>query len=715
MGTFTVRNFAASTAALVLFATGAQSTDDDPPDRVGRVSAITGEVSFRPGDSDDWSAAELNDPVTTGDGLWTDANARAEVSFADGSVRLAPSTAFSLLTLDDEMTQMRVAEGSIALHASEVDSDDQFEIDTPNGAVTVIRPGSYRVDVSPDGDSTLIVVRSGEVEVTAAGSSYRVQAGEASTIVGLDAPVYDVFRAPVRSAMEDWASTRNRRQEIAVTAHYVPRDMIGYEDLDSHGDWETVPDYGPAWFPRNVAADWAPYRSGHWKWVRVWGWTWVDDEPWGFAPFHYGRWAQVRSRWCWVPGEHVQRPVYAPALVAFLGGSNFSVGVSVGGGPQVGWFPLAPREAFIPAYRTSERYRRQVNVNVTNVNVTNVNVTNINYVNKQAPGAVTVVSQQTFVRAQPVQHVIQRVDQRQLATVQVASVAAVAPTKESVSPRPIERRPPPTIITRQVVVKTAPPPAPTPFAAKQQALQASHGRPVEPPTEVKEVVRPSAANPQPANPLVRANAVHPAQPARPQDQSRQREARPPETRPPETRPPETRPPETRPPETRPPETRPPTTRPPETRPAETRPAETRPAETRRPTTQPEPPQLRPRRPDVRPVRPAEPPPPPAARPATPTPEQERLLQQQAEERNRIEQAHRAQLRAKPAPDTAARRKLIEEDRTIQQRQRQARESMRRPAPPPAPPPSAAERRPPPAKADERRRQDTTKHPPRPPA
>src|SRR5262245_27247567 len=204
MGTLTHRFFGAATAALALFATDAQSSDDDPPDRVGRMSAVTGEVSFRPGDSDDWSAAELNDPLTSGDGLWTDANARAEVSFADGSVRLAPRTAFSLLTLDDRMTQMRVAEGSIALRAWEVDADDQFEIDTPNGAITLMGPGSYRVDVNPEGDSTLIVVRRGEIEVTAAGSSYRVAAGEASTVVGLDAPVYDVFRAPVRSATEDW-------------------------------------------------------------------------------------------------------------------------------------------------------------------------------------------------------------------------------------------------------------------------------------------------------------------------------------------------------------------------------------------------------------------------------------------------------------------------------------------------------------------------------
>ncbi len=72
-----------------------------------------------------------------------------------------------------------------------------------------------------------------------------------------------------------------------------------------------------------VPAGWAPYRNGHWAWIDPWGWTWVDDAPWGFAPFHYGRWTVVDDRWGWVPGPVRQRAVYAPALVAFIGGAEF--------------------------------------------------------------------------------------------------------------------------------------------------------------------------------------------------------------------------------------------------------------------------------------------------------------------------------------------------------------------------------------------------------
>jgi hypothetical protein len=81
----------------------------------------------------------------------------------------------------------------------------------------------------------------------------------------------------------------------------------------------STPTTAPVWTPSTVRSDWAPYRYGRWAWVRPWGWTWVDDAPWGFAPFHYGRWVSWRGRWGWVPGSYVARPVFAPALVAWLG------------------------------------------------------------------------------------------------------------------------------------------------------------------------------------------------------------------------------------------------------------------------------------------------------------------------------------------------------------------------------------------------------------
>jgi hypothetical protein len=199
-----------------------------------------------------------------------------------------------------------------------------------------------------------------------------------------------------------------------VSARYVPRETVGYQQLDTYGSWSQDPAYGAVWMPREVPAQWAPYRDGHWAWVSPWGWTWVDDAPWGFAPFHYGRWAQIGPRWAWVPGRLAPRPVYAPALVAFVGGGSGGVSwnISIGGAarPGVGWFPLAPGEAYRPAYRVSPRYITQVNHNIV-VNNT-VNVTNV-YRYQRQPGAVTAVSRDDFTRGRPVrgqQHALSRAD-----------------------------------------------------------------------------------------------------------------------------------------------------------------------------------------------------------------------------------------------------------------------------------------------------------------
>src|SRR5208282_4922598 len=111
--------------------------------------------------------------------------------------------------------------------------------------------------------------------------------------------------------------------------------------------------------------------------------------------FHYGRWAFVAGRWGWVPGPREVRPVYAPALVVFVGGG----GPAMGG--NVAWFPLGPREVYVPPYHVSQTYVNQVNISnttVTQTTVTNVynttivnnttTVTNVTYVNRSVNGAV---------------------------------------------------------------------------------------------------------------------------------------------------------------------------------------------------------------------------------------------------------------------------------------------------------------------------------------
>src|SRR2546430_2360793 len=299
--------------------------DRDPPSRVGRLSYLSGPVSFRPGDVDDWTDATINYPLHNGDHLWTDSDARAEITVGSSAFRLAPQSAFGFLALDDRTVQVRLSQGSLNVRVRDLGENESLEIDTPSGAVTLLRSGVYRVDVDSTGDTTSVTVRHGEVEVTASGSAFPVHPEQTAMVVGGDSPTYDVRDAIRSDDWEDWCASRDRRWDDARSSRYVSRDVIGYEDLDDNGEGRTTPDYGPVWVPRTGATGWGPDRYGHWGWAGPWGWTWVDGAPWGFAPFRCGRWVGGGSGWAGGPGRLGARPVDAPAPVGCVGGRDCGV------------------------------------------------------------------------------------------------------------------------------------------------------------------------------------------------------------------------------------------------------------------------------------------------------------------------------------------------------------------------------------------------------
>ena len=456
----------------------AQTTDDqDPSGRVARLNYMEGSVSFQPGGENDWVDAVLNRPLVTGDNLWADEDSRAEVHVGSTALRLGPKTGITLLEVSDRAAQIRLAQGSLIVKVRHVDDEDSYEVDTPNVAFVGMQPGEYRIDVDPDGTRTEVTVWRGRGEVTGGGNSYTVVANQHATFTGTDQLNYDLGQIPEQDGLDSWAFGRDQTEERSDSANYVSREMTGYEDLDEYGTWSYVADYGPCWRPTGVALGWAPYRFGHWIWVGQWGWTWVEDEPWGFAPFHYGRWAFAGGGWVWVPGPSVVRPVYAPALVAWVGGApgfHFSVGVGVG------WFPLAPGEVFVPGYRVSRAYVNRVNItntavnitrvtNVYNTVVTNRNVNSITFANRNVNGGVTVVSHDTFVNARPVARNVVSVPARELAAAPVSHTVAFEPARSSVlgTGRPVTKRPPVAVTSRPVVALRTPAPMPGSFDQKQ--------------------------------------------------------------------------------------------------------------------------------------------------------------------------------------------------------------------------------------------------------
>jgi hypothetical protein len=448
---------------------------DDPPGRVARLNFMQGSVSFEASGAQEWVDANPSRPLTTGDNLWVDKDSLGEVHVGSLAIRMASETGISFLNLDDRTVQIQLAQGTIEVHLRRYEPGNAVEIDTPNLAFTLTAGGEYRIETDANGDSTLIIVREGGGQVTGGGESYDLGPGQQYTFGGTDELSYDAQPAPGFDDFESWCQQRAQRENRSVSAQYVSRDIDGYYDLDDYGDWQVVPEYGRVWVPRGVAAGWAPYHFGHWVWIAPWGWTWIGDEPWGFAPFHYGRWAFVGGYWGWVPGPLVVRPVYAPALVGFVGGSGFGVTVGFGGGVTgIGWFPLGPRDVWVPGYRASPRYIQNVNVTNTRVltvtRVTNVynndtanRTVNVNeYTYARNVSAVTVVDRETFVNARPVANATIRITPEQFESARVVENAPLAPTRNSyvastAKPVPASQRPAKSFTDRKVVAKLPPP------------------------------------------------------------------------------------------------------------------------------------------------------------------------------------------------------------------------------------------------------------------
>ncbi len=369
-----------------------QQQGGDPPARVGRLAQLSGTVSFHPQDDQQWSPATLNYPVTQGDAFWTEPNARAVIEVSASRIAMAPGTELDVGTLTDSAFQATVPQGELYLNVRTAAPGETYAVQTPRGLVTFTAPGRYGVVAGDTQNPTTVTVVEGAARVEGPGVSLDVAANQTASVTGTD-----TFQGEVGPAQRDAFLTAMLDSERppppqGAAPPAIVAAMPGGDDLAQYGSWSDSSDYGQVWYPQ-VAPDWVPYREGSWAYVAPWGWTWVDSDPWGFAPFHYGRWVDIGGRWGWVPGAApgVPAPVYAPALVTFLG-VGAVVGVGIGAAlaaGRIGWCPLGPREAYHPWYRASDRYFRQVNVShVTNFTTINRNVAFNNFVNRRA---VTVV------------------------------------------------------------------------------------------------------------------------------------------------------------------------------------------------------------------------------------------------------------------------------------------------------------------------------------
>ncbi|WP_431274119.1 DUF6600 domain-containing protein [Variovorax ureilyticus] len=382
---------------LMLFVGLNAAAQQDPPGRVGRLNFQQGTVSVSPAGDDNWYRADPNRPLTSGDRLWTDRNSRAEIYVGSTAVRLDEQTAVTLSELDDETLRITATQGDLQMRVRDELAGQRIEIGTANLATVIDGPGDYRIDTDPAAGTTRVAIAAGSAMLFGEnGESMPLGARQQLTVSGRN--LAEVSGAPPRGAgdFDRWVAERDRLDDQSISARYVSRDVLGYQQLDAYGDWQNDPTYGDVWYPRDVDAGWAPYQYGQWVEIVPWGWTWIDAAPWGFAPMHYGRWAHIGRRWGWVPGRPHAHPVYAPALVGFVGGGVAGANIAISGGRQgIGWFPLAPGEAWRPGYRASQRYVDAANRAALGPHMPSRNVA---FANRQTPGAITLVPMDAFGR-----------------------------------------------------------------------------------------------------------------------------------------------------------------------------------------------------------------------------------------------------------------------------------------------------------------------------
>lgn len=498
------------------------SEDADPPRRAARLGYVGGSVSLTPAGLQDATPAEVNRAFTTGDRFWSGADGRGELQTDNAAIRFGGRASFVIQELSNQATLIGLESGTLSVRLHALAPLEAFEIETPQFTFHLKRLGAYRVDVDEKGGVVIAAVRLGDAEMFGSdGRPTSIPRGRQARAAAAGSPTIE----PVRpmDEFEAWCVERDRREDLSVSAQYVSRDVPGYADLDDHGTWRSVDPHGMAWFPSNMDPDWAPYRSGHFVSVGLWGMNWVDAASWGFGPLHYGRWLKVNGAWGWIPGEAGKstragapatfaiRPYYSPALVAW---TRFAAGV-LRPSAVVGWFPLGPGEAWVPQSPVSADYLARVNLSNTVIAdpaaLDKPDVTRVNYVNQET--AMTAVGQDDLAAGRPVGREYVRVPQTAYAEGMVTAYPGVEITKEArLGPRGPAQGAPPEIANRSVVVHRVPAPQSLPYARQEPTPQTSPAASPQP--AAGSVFGPKAGSPAvPDRSVAKPVSAAPAQPA----------------------------------------------------------------------------------------------------------------------------------------------------------------------------------------------------------
>ena len=302
----------------------------DPHLRFARVTLAEDRVELEDA-SGRRTAARPNVPA--GQGFWIETAAgRAELELDEGSlVRLGPASLAELsdltrLSSGQRVTHVSLERGTLYVTAEPAGADT-FTISLPG--VELALAGGSRVRADVDDQFTTVAVFEGRVRFSSRPAEMELTEGRTVRVDPGNLERFELFREVKSGPLDAWNEQRDKQAALLAKGTRITAFPVGLGELDAHGTWTDVPPLGRVWRPR-VREDWAPFRSGQWRWDDQAGYVWVSSESWGWLPYHYGRWARVTAGWVWAPDA-----AFHAGEVYWLRSGNL-----------IGWGPLAPGETW---------------------------------------------------------------------------------------------------------------------------------------------------------------------------------------------------------------------------------------------------------------------------------------------------------------------------------------------------------------------------------
>ena len=303
--------------------------------RVVRLSYVSGTVAVKQPGAGDWTKALVNVPVQEGFQISTAADSFAEVEFENGSTaRLGELSrlAFDQLALDAQggkLNRMTFEKGYATFHFLP-EKQDVYSVKVAGATLNPSGKSLFRTNVVKN--QVRVEVFNGSVEVV--GPSQTVRLGKDKHLdfdAGSTAMAFNVEQGITKDSWDKWSNDRDSQATMALNDQAVPvrGPLYGWSDLDTYGEWATVPGFGYGWMPF-APMGWSPFSMGMWNSYPGMGYTWISGEPWGWLPYHYGSWNLSSTfGWFWMPGNFNS---WSPAMVSWYTGPGF-----------VGWAPFGFR------------------------------------------------------------------------------------------------------------------------------------------------------------------------------------------------------------------------------------------------------------------------------------------------------------------------------------------------------------------------------------